>query len=618
MSADHCSGDPSTLERRERGTALIVTTIVLMMLMALAATIVNTSVMRSNVSVEETMTVQLQMEAESGLAAKFDHILENNSSSSIILQNMDLTIASTGHTVEVRSSDEGNSVYKIQARAYGPTGIDGLRPAVEVEAYIGAAVHPAFYKALYVGNKFGLPVPLRLGPVYNLTSTFTFEEDNNGNNWYKTTKLKESSLGIDLNNDGDLNDNPRIDSVYGSSYPDWGSSQGNMVKVGSSYYKIDLNQDGSYGTYTQTITNAPELASPTGSESQDSSWETTHKDDADYVVGNSYVNGDVEMKAYTTVFGDVDATGTIQGEVVPNQGYTMTAGAEPITPPDLQAQNYESIADQIITASGQHGAFKAALSGSDYGNLGSASGMDNTVIHLGPNSGSGHTIGFSSSDNGKLFLVKGDLWLHHLDNKDVQLPNTDLVITIVVEGNLYIGDDLDYYPGRNQGILFLAKGKGDDPNTPEREDESFYDANKNFKYDVGETIINDDGNGTYEGPKEGQGNIYFGDAKYGTGGVTDGFMYAENNAYLMDPTTASDPPSSFADKDKIYGVNGFLSAGGVLDLGSRTLGNDYFNYKVVYDERIENGSLSFKGIPSAGGGGSNFGIVAWKMRKFRG
>ena len=603
--------DPSD---REQGSALIVTMVLIMMVSALVLVTSQMNLQKSQVAVESTRYLRLTSAAESGMGAKFEAISEANSDPAVVV--LPITMSMGADTVQVSVVTLPSGDYQVTSTATDPRGV-----GVEMVATISAAVHPTFRKALYVGNKDSLPVPVRLGPTDNLTSLFTYDETQWRSDGYR---LNESDVGIDFNNDGDMDENPKMSWLDGSSYPAWGVGQGNMEKSGSNY-RIDLDQDGTYGTYTKTIVNAPEYASPTGTEtfephSGTSTWENILSSDGDYVEGEIHVNGDAELRGNTRVFDTVSATGTVLGDNVPG---TTENGVASITPPDLHAQDYASLADTVITPStvNAHGAFYPGYSTGNagtpfYGQLSDdPANQDNGVIHLGSATGTANAT-FGAGEDGNLIYVKGNLWMHSKSDFNVKLPSSHAVrITIVVEGNLYIGDDFEYnHP--DSGVLFLVKGKTDDPNTPEREDETFYDANKNYTYDPGEPLINDDGDGVYEGPKEGQGNVFFGDVAYGTGGVTDGFMYAENNAYLMDPSTATNPLSNMQDKHKIYGVNGFLSAGGVVDLGNRSLGANYFQYKVKYDDRLEKKEINFKGLPSALGGGSDFALLAWTTRRF--
>ena len=89
---------------------------------------------------------------------------------------------------------------------------------------------------------------------------------------------------------------------------------------------------------------------------------------------------------------------------------------------------------------------------------------------------------------------------------------SDVQVTVVVEGNLYIADDLQYTNDDN-AILFIVKGSDSSP-------ESYVDENRDYRYDAGEKILNDQsdpndpGHGVYDGPVEGQGNVFFGDPRF--------------------------------------------------------------------------------------------------------
>lgn len=217
-------------------------------------------------------------------------------------------------------------------------------------------------------------------------------------------------------------------------------------------------------------------------------------------------------------------------------------------------------------------------------------------------------LDFASEKDTKLILVKGNLWVHDTSSLTANLDPAagTQKVTIVVEGNLYIADDVNY-SNATSGVLFIVKGKDASGGSAE----SYIDANRNYKYDVGETIMHDNGNGTYEGPKEGQGNIFFGDPRFGTGGVTDGYMYAENNVYMVNPPVSVSAPSG---QDAVFGVFGFLSAGGIMDLNDRTAGANYNNFRIKYDPRLANGTITFKGMPPGLGGGWNQAPVkAWRQ-----
>jgi len=340
-------------------------------------------------------------------------------------------------------------------------------------------------------------------------------------------------------------------------------------------------------------------AAPDPPPDPESDWDTAgHDDDGDYVEGDVHVNGDLELRGNTRSFGDLDATGDVTGEASQGSANPFT---DPLNPPDLEAQGYEGIADSVIDESSSLPAWLRGEQGGDYyGNwFSDGDNHDLPHFHLGDQAGD---IDLSASDRGTLVYVKGNLWVHTTTSLIENFPGaTDVHITLVVEGNVFIADDIEY-DGDDDGLLIIAKGKdggGQDA-------ETYTDLNQNYQYDDGEPILNDDGNGVYDGPQEGQGNIFYGDPRFGTGGVTDGFLYAQNNVYLVNEGTEG----GFGADERVWGVEGFLSAGNQVLFGDRSSGSNYENYRVKYDDRFTR--LNFKGIPQPFGGQfEGLTVVSW-------
>jgi len=114
--------------------------------------------------------------------------------------------------------------------------------------------------------------------------------------------------------------------------------------------------------------------------------------------------------------------------------------------------------------------------------------------------------------------------------------------------------------------------------------ESYNDQNSNGTYDAGELILHDDGDGVYDGPSEGSGNILFGDPNGGPLGDVHGFLYAENNFedYVLDGPDGS--PQDFS-------VTGSLSAGNQLNI-RRDFGAGHSKFEVTYDDRLRIGRVA--------------------------
>jgi hypothetical protein len=222
---------------------------------------------------------------------------------------------------------------------------------------------------------------------------------------------------------------------------------------------------------------------------------------------------------------------------------------------------------------------------------------------------------YGNDDDITFFFIRGNVWLDTRGQLDFLFPDdipagqTLPPITVVIEGNLYIGDGMTY-ANDTDALMFIVKES-------DFHDENFMDDDRNGLFDFDDANNNgvqdgdeageepyktadgiwvpagtapddaDGGNGVlpYRGPKEGQGNVYFGDLKAAYGGTTAGFIFAENNVYMV------------ADNPDIYGVEGFLNAGGTINMGQRQAGNNYVEYRVRYDDRIETGEIEFNGMP---------------------
>lgn len=470
----------------------------------------------------------------------------------------------------------------------------------EVEVFVSSEFHPVFYKAVYVGNAQGIPgYTLRFGPSVSTTvGGATWTEST----WRdRNTRMSEAVYGIDFNREGDFYDEPTLGNIH-TNRNAWGWS-GHTAASGNNR-RLDIDKSGSFSrtpVTTPTLVVTPTVRDPaldSPAPVTDPNYASSPKtDDADYVEGDVYVDGNVVITGGTNIFGTEDASGTTSGEPV---GGDSNAGVERIPAPDLAAMNYDLLADRIVTTSAIPTYMTGAQAPSYYGDqLGPSAAHTNPYFHLR----SALDFGADGAGN-KLVVVKGNLWLHDTSTLFINMPSGSTQrVTVVVEGNMYIADDLQYN-NADSGVLFIVKGNDANP-------ESYVDSNRNYRYDAGEPILNDNGNGVYEGPKEGQGNVFFGDPRFGTGGVTDGYIYAQNNVYLVNPPNNQ---GAVGGQDAVFGVFGFLSAGGIMDLGNRTGGQYYNNYRVRYDPRLADGQLSFKGMPRGLGGGWNQAAVkAWRQ-----
>lgn len=605
---------------RREGSALIIVMVMIMSLMIMAVVVSQDAVGRVLATTENEAAGNAFWAAEAGVGLTIMALDEAQGN----LANVPSSYAfpdGSQCTISVTAYGPATNPTYVRVTSDGLVNAGTPREARRsVEVFLKPSTHPLFYKATYVGN--GTSLNDRILPDYALTLGPSQPTVQGGavyaeGTWMnRNTRVSEVDHQVDINGDGDLDDEPRLRDIYDNRVA-WGWS-GHVASSGSNR-RLDINRDGDYGdTVTApTVTTQPTPRDPTTDNptpTPQSDWASEAKtDDADYIDGDVYVNGDIKIQGETNIFGDVDAAGsedtdpndgvsTPDGEVTgaPVTG-TATNNSSYVAPPDLSdptgdgVSTYDTIADIVVDTS-NHGStgtgfIRGEQSASTYGLLGGVGTHDNPHFHL--QNGSSHTLSFGQSRDQKLILIKGNLWIHDLSSLTIDMPTgSDVQVTIVVEGNLYIADDLQYN-NTNNAILFIVKGDDDNP-------ESYVDENRNYQYDAGEQLMNDDGDGTYEGPVEGQGNVFFGDPRFGTGGVTDGYIYAQNNVYLVNP-----PPNvaHASGQDAIFGVYGFLSAGGIMDLGDRAGGANYNNFRVTYDPRLANGEVTFKGMPKTQGGG---------------
>jgi hypothetical protein len=128
--------------------------------------------------------------------------------------------------------------------------------------------------------------------------------------------------------------------------------------------------------------------------------------------------------------------------------------------------------------------------------------------------------------------------------------------------------------------------------------------NGNNQYDAGEPLLHDDGDGVYEGPREGSGNIHFGDPNGGPLGHVQSFMYADNHFqdHVLEGTGGAPLP---------FDVTGFMSAGEEVRI-NRDFGTGHARMGVHFDSRIVNGTLTFPGFPTATARGP-LRMVSWRV-----
>jgi hypothetical protein len=193
----------------------------------------------------------------------------------------------------------------------------------------------------------------------------------------------------------------------------------------------------------------------------------------------------------------------------------------------------------------------------------------NTSVSADSIDGSAQTapmyLNVRSEANSKVYYVDGNLYIHHPQVYSMRFRQPGTLITIVASGNITISDEF-YYNADYAANLTPSTMNSTVANNPK--DSLCLIALKN------PACTN-------------SGNIYIGDAQFGTGGSIHAMLYAENDFVDNNLNTASQPYIS---------IFGNMTAGNQVRLnrpasGSRT------RLDVTLDERIRNGELIAPGLP---------------------
>lgn len=326
---------------------------------------------------------------------------------------------------------------------------------------------------------------------------------------------------------------------------------------------------------------------------------------SDIVNGKVYVHGDLALNGQSRINGDALATGEITGNPV---GGEPRPNAAAILPPDLSAMRYDEIADFKVDGAAPFNA-SGRLPSTDprhifvkefRTDLASKAGFtfDNVNYFLGdPYESSGiDRISVSYDGNNKIYFVDGNLWIEPSGDTSriVESPVDGTRIAIVVRGNIYMADTLAYEDPERDALLFIALTDG----------ESYTDLDGDNQFDTGEPILRDDGDGIYEGPREGSGNILFGDPNGGPLGHVHGFLYADNyfQDHVLDGGNGQPLP---------FEITGFMSAGEEVRI-RRDFNGKHAQMVVNFDPRVVDGVVTLPGFPEKEAAGE-IGLLSWKL-----
>lgn len=203
--------------------------------------------------------------------------------------------------------------------------------------------------------------------------------------------------------------------------------------------------------------------------------------------------------------------------------------------------------------------------------------------------------------NDKVIFIDGNLRLDMsgpLGYKFYFPEKTGLKLTVVVKGNIYWGDNLDYLNKNKDGLVFIAMKDTDRNN----------------------------GDGTF-GIAD-SGNIYFGDPRHGTLESMKAFMYAENNFIdqnlsakgslefeIFGNMTAGNQVAINRDFEQ-PGTYEWVLINGVLTEVYVPGPTIHSKMTVTLDDRILTGQLDLPGLPTdtIGAGDVKFTVVSYRVK----
>jgi type II secretory pathway pseudopilin PulG len=219
----------------------------------------------------------------------------------------------------------------------------------------------------------------------------------------------------------------------------------------------------------------------------------------------------------------------------------------------------------------------------------------------------GMRVEVSPTGNNKVYYVDGNLWVHSSPTYTYQFKHSDpngMRITFVVKGNIYLSDNLLYQRGTfwNDALAMIAIK---DPNYVNATPQDFMPGGA--RYTGGNpTLQQAEAQARDFNAINGSGNIFFGDPAYGTTERFESFMYAENNFY------DNNLGAGGTAKTNIFGN---MTAGNHVQIQRDTsgVGANYKPLEVQFDERIRTGTATPPGLPpTPQTSGSDWTIASWR------
>ncbi len=191
-------------------------------------------------------------------------------------------------------------------------------------------------------------------------------------------------------------------------------------------------------------------------------------------------------------------------------------------------------------------------------------------------------INVTAAGNDLLYYVDGNLFIHNPNVYSMRFLRPGTHITIVANGNITISDEFYYNASYPAGL------------TPD---------------DMNSTVVQSPSDALClialknQNAPTNSGNIYIGDAQFGTGGSIHALLYAENNFVDNNLNTASQP---------------YISIFGNMTAGNQVRINRSGSYRtrldVTLDERIRSGTVIVPGLPHPLGSQRSIMVdTAWHM-----
>lgn len=321
--------------------------------------------------------------------------------------------------------------------------------------------------------------------------------------------------------------------------------------------------------------------------------------EADYVDGDVYSGGDIDLLVDASVSGTISAQGTISG----------ASGEEGISfpLPDIAGQNYSTnhdfdvasefvangysasnslggTADQVPEANPAHIFRKnptdrgAEIAGTVKDDYFLEDPYEAVTDHDSWYSAyRGHTVTLSGIDgatgpdgNEAVYYIDGNLWIHNGPWRDMRINrgSDPTRLTFVVRGNIYFSDNVTVIDMDTDALAFIAIKDSAEPDS---------------------------------------GNIYLGDPIGGTVERIEAFLYAENDFVDFNLSASG---------SKRVDLIGNMTAGNQVRIERDFTKSDgtevHSQLRVDFDDRLSTGELDLPGIPGTNGNIDGYRIAFWQ------